>query len=156
MDYKVKIVNIAKAHSEVKPADVTGKRMLLLKRKEAFIKMGKGITKEKVTTRNLQKWALAAAGQFPDLEFKATESWITKFKNKYGIRQRKITKFVSKMEAATIEEILASATTFQKQIHSNSYQILLKTMLLIMIKQVPKSNLAIIELMLKKEKTCFC
>lgn len=56
---------------------------------------------------------------------------MTKYKNKHGICQRKITKFVSKKEAATIEEILASAATFQKQIHSNSYQILLQTMLLI-------------------------
>ncbi|GFW78911.1 HTH CENPB-type domain-containing protein [Trichonephila clavipes] len=30
---------------------------------------------QQVTTRNLQQWALAAASQFPDLEFKASEAW---------------------------------------------------------------------------------
>ncbi|GBO19182.1 hypothetical protein AVEN_38866-1 [Araneus ventricosus] len=35
---------------------------------------------QQVTNRNLQQWALAAAGQFAEFEFKASESWVKKFK----------------------------------------------------------------------------
>ncbi|GBL79501.1 hypothetical protein AVEN_92654-1 [Araneus ventricosus] len=68
---------------------------------------------QQVTTRNLQQWALAAAGQFAEFEFKASESWVKKFKNKHGIHQRKVTKFASKRETTTIEETLAA--TFRQQ-----------------------------------------
>ncbi|GFT57299.1 HTH CENPB-type domain-containing protein [Trichonephila clavipes] len=67
---------------------------------------------QQVTTRNLQQWALAAASQFPDLEFKASEAWVKIFKRKHRIRQRKITKFVSERETATMEETHAAAEKF--------------------------------------------
>ncbi|GFT13065.1 HTH CENPB-type domain-containing protein [Trichonephila clavipes] len=44
---------------------------------------------QQVTTRNLQQWALAAASQFPDLEFKASEACVKIFKRKHRIRQKK-------------------------------------------------------------------
>ncbi|GFU29017.1 HTH CENPB-type domain-containing protein [Trichonephila clavipes] len=68
---------------------------------------------QQVTTRNLQQWALAAASQFPDLEFKASETWVKIFKRKHRIRQRKITKFVSERETATMEETHAAAEKFR-------------------------------------------
>ncbi|GFT84611.1 HTH CENPB-type domain-containing protein [Trichonephila clavipes] len=68
---------------------------------------------QQVTTRNLQQWALAAASQFPDLEFKASEAWVKIFKRKHRIRQRKITKFVSERETATMEETHAAAEKFR-------------------------------------------
>ncbi|GFV79045.1 HTH CENPB-type domain-containing protein [Trichonephila clavipes] len=43
---------------------------------------------QQVTTRNLQQWALAAATQFPDLEFKASEAWVKIFKRKHRIRDK--------------------------------------------------------------------
>lgn len=68
-----------------------------------------------ITTRNLQQWALAAASQFQDFEFKASKTWVTEFKKKHRIRQRKITKFVSRKEMASQDEILAAADTFRIQ-----------------------------------------
>lgn len=58
---------------------------------------------------------MSAAGQFKDLELKISERWVLKFKNHHGIRQRKITKYVSQKETATMEEILKSAEVFQIQ-----------------------------------------
>ncbi|GFT04461.1 HTH CENPB-type domain-containing protein [Trichonephila clavipes] len=68
---------------------------------------------QQVTTRNLQQWDLAAASQFPDLEFKASEAWVKIFKRKHRIRQRKITKFVSERKTATMEETHAAAEKFR-------------------------------------------
>jgi len=47
--------------------------------------------------------------------FSASMSWVERFKNKYKIKQRKITKFVNKREHATLEEILESVQRFQVQ-----------------------------------------
>ncbi|GFY68787.1 HTH CENPB-type domain-containing protein [Trichonephila inaurata madagascariensis] len=68
-----------------------------------------------ITTRNLQQWALSAAGQFKDFEFKASKRWVEKLKKEHKIRQRKITKYVSQKETSTLEEILKSAETFRIQ-----------------------------------------
>ncbi|GFW49552.1 HTH CENPB-type domain-containing protein [Trichonephila clavipes] len=73
---------------------------------------------QQVTTRNLQQWALAAASQFPDLEFKASEAWVKIFKRKHRIRQREITKFVSERETATMEETHAAAEKFRLHIRA--------------------------------------
>ncbi|GFY52652.1 putative deoxyribonuclease TATDN2 [Trichonephila inaurata madagascariensis] len=62
-----------------------------------------------------KQWALSAAGQFKDFEFKASERWVKKFKKEHKIRQRKITKYLSQKETATLEEILKSAETFRIQ-----------------------------------------
>ncbi|KAF5299773.1 hypothetical protein FQA39_LY11443 [Lamprigera yunnana] len=70
---------------------------------------------QQVTTRNLQQWALAAASQFENFDFKALNSWVEKFKHRHRIGQRKITKYVSEKESATIEETLASAENFRTQ-----------------------------------------
>lgn len=70
---------------------------------------------QQVTTRNLQQWALSVASQFKNLDFKASNSWVERFKRKHRIRQRKITKYVSERESATIEETLAAAENFRIQ-----------------------------------------
>lgn len=141
LDYKIMVVNLAKAHPtwSLKSLQSKGasrlKHMRDLKIWEQHIKNG-GTRKDKyntidswtydrfvearccnqqITTRNLQQWALAAASQFPELEFKASESWVIDFKQRHKIRQRKITRFVSEKETATQEEILAAADKFRLQ-----------------------------------------
>lgn len=47
--------------------------------------------------------------------FLASPSWVRNFKRKYKIRQRKVTKFISKNDIASLEDTLLSAETFQKQ-----------------------------------------
>lgn len=47
--------------------------------------------------------------------FSASQSWIDRFKNKYKIRQRKITRYISNKEHASLDEILESAERFQIQ-----------------------------------------
>ncbi|XP_032679519.1 uncharacterized protein LOC116847972 [Odontomachus brunneus] len=73
---------------------------------------------EQVTTRTLQQWAMAAAQQFLSSTFKfsAGKTWADDFKRRNNIRQRRITKYVSEKEAAEMDEILAVADRFRKQI----------------------------------------
>lgn len=67
--------------------------------------------------RNLQQWALAAAGQFlsEDFIFKASLSWIKNFKLRHRIRQRKITQYVSLRKCVSADETLEAARKFQLQ-----------------------------------------
>ncbi|GFY70869.1 HTH CENPB-type domain-containing protein [Trichonephila inaurata madagascariensis] len=141
LDYKIKTVNMAKKHPtwSIKTLHSRGcgrlkKKEHLPKWEEDIIKGGNKFDKyalidswtydrfvearenfHQVTTRNLQQWALSAAGQFKDFEFKASERWVKKFKKEHKIRQRKITKYLSQKETATLEEILKSAETFRIQ-----------------------------------------
>ncbi|XP_036144190.1 uncharacterized protein LOC118646035 [Monomorium pharaonis] len=141
LNYKIKVVNIAKSHPKWSLKNLHKKRCSQLKRMdqlpiwEQHIKSGGTVfdkytiidswtydrfiearqINQQVTTRNLQQWALAAASQFEDFDFKASNSWFEKFKRKHRIRQRKITRYVSEKESATIEEILASAENFRIQ-----------------------------------------
>lgn len=73
---------------------------------------------QQVTTRDLQQWALSIASQYQSesFQFKASLTWVTKFKQKHRIRQRKITKYVSKKEIASVEETLQAAEKFRKMI----------------------------------------
>lgn len=59
----------------------------------------------------------------PSLKFKASQTWIKRFKSKYRISSRKITRLVSKREIRSEEEILMSANRFQREIRqlSQSY-----------------------------------
>jgi hypothetical protein len=50
-----------------------------------------------------------------NFSFIASASWARKFKRKHRIRQRKITKFVSRNDVATLEETVAAAERFQQQ-----------------------------------------
>ncbi|XP_026671179.1 uncharacterized protein LOC108627179 isoform X1 [Ceratina calcarata] len=144
LEYKIKVVNIVKAHKgwTLKTLQRRGcsrlKRMDDIPRWEAHIKRGGTIfdkysiidswTKDRfeearkshqqVTTRNLQEWALAAASQFRDFQFKASKSWVKQFKQRHGIRQRKIMKHVSESEDSTMEECWTSAETFRSQIRT--------------------------------------
>lgn len=72
---------------------------------------------EQVTTRTLQQWAMATA--FPYLSdkfsFVASFTWVKNFKNKHRIRQRKITKFISKNDVATLDETIQAAERFRTQ-----------------------------------------
>ncbi|GFV37283.1 HTH CENPB-type domain-containing protein, partial [Trichonephila clavipes] len=67
---------------------------------------------QQVTTRNLQQWALAAASQFPGFEFKASEAWVKIFKRKTPNSTKKITKFVSERETATMERPMLLQKSF--------------------------------------------
>ena len=72
---------------------------------------------EQVTTRISQQWAMAVA--FPllneNFSFIASLSWARNFKRKYMIRQRKVTKFISRNDVASLEDTVAAAENFQKQ-----------------------------------------
>lgn len=141
IDYKIKIINIAKSHPKRSLKNLHKKGCSRLKHMKDLTKWEKHIKSggtaldkytiidswtydrftearqinQQVTTRNLQQWALAAASQFENFDFKASNSWVENFKRKHRIRQRKITKYVSEKESATIEEILASVENFRIQ-----------------------------------------
>ncbi|KAL1493742.1 hypothetical protein ABEB36_009436 [Hypothenemus hampei] len=137
LDYKIKAVNIAKAHPTWKLQTLQKNGCRRLTKKEQLVQWEKDVMNggntfdkyriidswvydrfvesrqdcQQVTTRNLQQWALTAAGQFKNFNFKASTRWVAKFKNIDKIRQRKITKFISKKESS-IEELLVTARTF--------------------------------------------
>lgn len=141
LDYKRKVLRIAAAHPSWSLAVLKKNGCSRLKRMEELPKWLKhvksgGTTSEKyatidswtydrfdearknnhqVTTRNLQQWALSAASQFEEFDFKASNRWAEEFKRKHRIRQRKITKFVTERETASMDEILASAEDFRIQ-----------------------------------------
>lgn len=139
--YKIKVCNIAKAYPSwsLKTLHKKGcsrlNNMKTLKRWEDQIKSGGSAiekyeiidswtydrftearqSNQQVTTRNLQQWGLSAASQFDGFDFKASASWVERFKRNHRIRQRKITKFVSEKDTATMEETLSSAENFRVQ-----------------------------------------
>lgn len=144
IDYKVKVVNMAKEHPKWRLETLQRKgcsrlkNMKYLAKWEEDIKSG-GTTIDKysvidswtydrfvearqnyqqVTTRDLQQWALSASSQFDGLNFKASDSWVKKFKKQHKIRQRKISKYVTERETITLEETLAAAETFRKQMRA--------------------------------------
>lgn len=142
LDYKIKVVNIARTHPtwNLKTLQKNGCHRLNKMRylsiwREDIIKGGNVFDKysfvdnwtydrffearqdfQQITTRNLQQWASTAARQFSDFNFKASDRWVNRFKYKHGIRQRKITKLVSRKETISMEETLASADAFRAQI----------------------------------------
>lgn len=71
----------------------------------------------KVTTRTLQQWAMAISLPLlsEDFQFFASHSWIKRFKQKYKIKRKKITRFVSSREYPSLKEILEAAERFQTQ-----------------------------------------
>jgi len=60
---------------------------------------------------------MAAASPFlsNDFRFEASHTWAILFKRRHKIKQRKITKFVSKRDIATLDETI-EAQKFQRQI----------------------------------------
>ncbi|KAL0125177.1 hypothetical protein PUN28_004366 [Cardiocondyla obscurior] len=74
---------------------------------------------EQVTTRTLQQWAMAIALPFltNKFNFSASRSWAERFKSKYKIRSRKMTKYVSNKEYdSSWEEVLRESERFQAKI----------------------------------------
>lgn len=142
--YKKKVLNIARAHPKWNLATLQKNgcgrldRMRRLKTWQRDVEKGGTIldkydvidswtydrfleareSYKQVTTRNLQEWASAAASQFPDLIFKASDRWIKRFKVNHRIRQRKITKFVSAREASSMAEITKMVDVFRLQTRS--------------------------------------
>jgi len=141
LDSKIRMINIAKEHPNWSLQTLQKKGCSLLKKKENLKKWEADVksggtrfdkissidswtydryvearqNRQQVTTRNLQQWALAAAAQYPDFDFKASDSWVKAFKSRHRICQRKITNFVSKKDTASMDEILKSAQTFRIQ-----------------------------------------
>jgi len=70
-----------------------------------------------VTTQMLKQWAMTVAFQFLDgnFEFNASNHWVANFKKKYNISQRRVTKYVSKKERSTFEELSDIAAKYQQQ-----------------------------------------
>lgn len=143
LEYKMKAVAYAEEHPKYSLAMLQNQGFRKLKRKSELVRWKKDIEEEgtfidkmkiivlevwekfqeaqenyeQVTTRTLQQWAMWAA--FPliteKFHFGASIEWIKKFKRKYRIRQRKITKFIGKTELSTMEDVLKAATNFQKE-----------------------------------------
>lgn len=83
--------------------------------------------KQLVTRRQLQYWAMAAAIQFRDAEdekdvfrFVASSTWLTDFIKLYRISNRRVTRYISKKEIKSPDEIMNSAIQFQTLIQSIS------------------------------------
>ncbi|CAK9826401.1 hypothetical protein ANTRET_LOCUS4258 [Anthophora retusa] len=70
-----------------------------------------------VSTRTLQEWAIAAAMPYisDTFRFSASRSWLINFKRKHYIRQRQVTRYVSRRKMTTLQEIEESAKRFQHQ-----------------------------------------
>lgn len=60
---------------------------------------------------------MAAAFPFlsENFRFKASSTWVKVFKRRHRIKQRKITKYISKRHCATMDETIAAAEKFRKQ-----------------------------------------
>ncbi|XP_011050439.1 PREDICTED: uncharacterized protein LOC105143682 [Acromyrmex echinatior] len=71
--------------------------------------------KEKVTMRILHQWAMVNAFLFKHFTFFASNTWVTRFKRRYNIKQRKITRFVSTRQYTSLEEIQEATKKFQIQ-----------------------------------------
>ena len=74
------------------------------------------LEKKPIQTRNSQEWVLQATMQFRNYKFKASLSWVNKFKKKFRIRQRRITKYVKSTEQRSFEDIEIAAACFQQEI----------------------------------------
>ncbi|XP_015435764.1 PREDICTED: uncharacterized protein LOC107191282 [Dufourea novaeangliae] len=124
LEYKKKVVAMAKAHPKWSLATLQKRGASLLKRKdliktwEATIAAGGTIfdkyeainsmtfkrfeeaknNLEQVTTSTLQQWALNYARELKFEKFVASKRWATRFKHKHGIEQHKITKFLQKAD----------------------------------------------------------
>ena len=61
---------------------------------------------------------MAAAQQFlsDTFKFKAGKTWVDNFKRRNSIRQRRIMKYVTEKEVKGMDEVLATADKFRKQI----------------------------------------
>ncbi|KAJ8672603.1 hypothetical protein QAD02_003862 [Eretmocerus hayati] len=67
--------------------------------------------------RNVQEWAIQAALEFRSgqTRFCASNSWLDRFKGQYGIRQRKITRYLKPTEIRSSETMLNVAEQFQNK-----------------------------------------
>jgi hypothetical protein len=146
LDVKIKVFNLAKEHPKWSISTLRNMGSIHLKHKgmlaiwEKDIKAG-GTKLDKlemidrwvydrfvearnrnqpVMTRTLQEWAISASFQHlsPGFEFSASTTWVASFKKRHRIVQRKVTKYVSTSEQASIEEIVQSAIRFQNQTKS--------------------------------------
>lgn len=71
-----------------------------------------------VRSSHLRQWAMQRLSEFqdPSFKFKASASWVTKFKRRHKVSSRKITRLVSKREVKSDEEIAVAAKNFQNEI----------------------------------------
>lgn len=71
---------------------------------------------------HLRAWGLQKYMEFgdPSLKFKASNTWLSRFKTTHKISSRKINQLVSKREVKSEQEILMSAQKFQAEIRSIS------------------------------------
>lgn len=67
-----------------------------------------------VHDRELRRWALSKAKEYPELrlDFKASTHWLFDFKTKHSIVSRKITKFVKKSYTSEVVDVEKVATDF--------------------------------------------
>ncbi|XP_076670275.1 uncharacterized protein LOC143369784 [Andrena cerasifolii] len=74
--------------------------------------------KQPVTTRMIQQWASVGAMQHQaeGMNFVALHGWVEKFKMKYRISKRKVTRYIKSRNALVLSAILKEADTFQKRV----------------------------------------
>ncbi|CAK9809181.1 hypothetical protein ANTQUA_LOCUS5921 [Anthophora quadrimaculata] len=69
-----------------------------------------------VSTRTLQEWAIVAAMPYisDTFRFSTSRSWLINFKRKHNIRQRQVTRYLSRRKITTLQEIEESAKRFHQ------------------------------------------
>ena len=67
-----------------------------------------------VHDRNLQKWAMHKTHEL-NVQVKASRRWVSNFKRRYKIVDRKITKFVTSRYSSNQQDILESANKFREE-----------------------------------------
>ncbi|OAD59935.1 hypothetical protein WN48_07846 [Eufriesea mexicana] len=142
LDSKIKAVILARQHPSWSIKTLQKKGSRFLKRKNDLIRWKAQIEKEdtkydmynaidqwtydrfkearenlqQVTTREIQQWALAEASQYQSgsFKFQASRRWVSYFKNKQHIRQRKVTKYVALKKSEDFYDITKVAENFRK------------------------------------------
>jgi hypothetical protein len=92
-----KLNSIQEVHRIVEDVDKGGNKWDKYKQIEEFVYLKYKSARYKklpVHDINLKKWAIERSREV-NIEFKASSAWINKFKKKYRIRSKKITRFVS-------------------------------------------------------------
>ena len=76
--------------------------------------------KKPVTTRMLKQWAIAGAMQYESTNFRfsASNRWVTKFKKKYKISSRKVTRYIKSAAAMKLGVISEEVKKFQKRLQT--------------------------------------
>ena len=68
--------------------------------------------RQPVHGRMIQRWAKQYSSQINLTDFRASDSWLTSFKRRYGIVSRKVTNYIGRSELANVPTIAANILAF--------------------------------------------